>query len=74
MNVRRGDVVMVDWTYSDRTGSKRRPALVVQSDTCNQALDDTILALITSLRVRGRLSRFQLQAIDTCLKAALELQ
>jgi mRNA interferase MazF len=48
MNVQRGDVVMVDWRYSDRTGSKRRPALVVQSDAYNQTIDDTILALITS--------------------------
>jgi mRNA interferase MazF len=48
MNVQRGDVVMVDWFYSDRTGSKRRPALVVQADAYNSTLDDTILALITS--------------------------
>jgi mRNA interferase MazF len=47
MNVQRGDVVMVDWLFSDRTGSKRRPALVVQADAYNTALDDTILALIT---------------------------
>jgi mRNA interferase MazF len=39
---------MVDWQYSDQTGTKRRPALVVQADTYNKALDDTILALITS--------------------------
>ncbi len=48
MNVQRGDVVVVDWLYSDRTGSKRRPALVVQADPLNTTLDDTILALITS--------------------------
>jgi mRNA interferase MazF len=48
MNVQRGDVVMVDWIYSDRTGSKRRPALVIQADVYNTVLDDTILALITS--------------------------
>lgn len=48
MNVQRGDVVMVDWLYSDRTGSKRRPALVVQTDALNAALDDTTLAMITS--------------------------
>jgi mRNA interferase MazF len=47
MNVQRGDVVMVDWLFSDRSGSKRRPALVVQADAYNTALDDTILALIT---------------------------
>jgi mRNA interferase MazF len=48
MKVQRGDIVMVDWLFSDRTGSKRRPALVVQSNTYNSSLDDTILALITS--------------------------
>src|SRR5262249_9179861 len=47
MNVQRGDVVVVDWIYSDRTGSKKRPALVVQADVYNPVLDDTILALIT---------------------------
>lgn len=47
MNVQRGDVVMVDWIYSDRMGSKRRPALVIQADSYNTVLDDTILALIT---------------------------
>jgi mRNA interferase MazF len=48
MNVQRGDVVMVDWIYSDRTGSKRRQALVIQADVYNTKLDDNILALITS--------------------------
>jgi len=47
MKVQRGDVVLVDWLYSDRTGSKLRPAVVVQADQYNQSLDDTILALIT---------------------------
>jgi mRNA interferase MazF len=48
MNVQRGDVVTVNWLYSDRTGSKKRPALVVQADAYNRTLDDTILALISS--------------------------
>ena len=42
MNVRRGEVVLVDFPYSDHTGSKVRPALVVQADVWNQRLDDTI--------------------------------
>lgn len=49
--VQRGDVV-VDFPYSDQTGSKLRPALVVQADSLNQKLDDTILALITSSKRR----------------------
>ena len=52
MKVRRGEVVLVDFPYSDHTGSKVRPALVVQADVWNQQLDDTILALITSSRRR----------------------
>lgn len=52
MRVRRGDIVLVDFPYSDRTGSKVRPALVVQADAWNERLDDTILALITSSRHR----------------------
>jgi mRNA interferase MazF len=52
MRVSRGDVVMVDWQFSDRTGVKTRPALVVQSDQLNTQLDDTILALITGSKRR----------------------
>jgi mRNA interferase MazF len=48
MNVRRGDVVLVDFPYSDRTGSKVRPCLVVQDDRSNQRLDDTIVVTISS--------------------------
>ena len=46
----RGDVVLFDWPYTDRIGSKLRPALVVQADDLNQSLADTILALITRTR------------------------
>lgn len=52
MNVRRGDIVIVDYPYSDQIGSKVRPALVVQSDIWNQRLDNTIIASITSSRHR----------------------
>jgi mRNA interferase MazF len=43
----RGDVVFVDWPYSDRTGSKVRPAVVVQADFLNARIADTILVLIS---------------------------
>jgi mRNA interferase MazF len=48
MKFRRGDVVLVDYPFSDRTGSKVRPCLVVQNDRNNQRLDDTIVVVITS--------------------------
>jgi mRNA-degrading endonuclease toxin of MazEF toxin-antitoxin module len=48
--MRRGEVVEVDWQFSDLTGSKRRPAVVVQADFLNGLIDDTILVQITSTR------------------------
>src|SRR5438445_4420497 len=46
----RGDVVEVNWPHSDLSGSKRRPAVVVQADFLNGLIDDTILVQITSTR------------------------
>jgi mRNA interferase MazF len=50
MTVRRGEVVRVDWPYSDRTGSKVRPAVVVQDDTLNALIADTVLLLVSRTR------------------------
>ncbi len=46
--MKRGDIVEVDWQYSDMTGGKVRPAVVVQADYLNGLIDDTILVQITS--------------------------
>ena len=46
----RGDVVEVDWPFTDLSGSKIRPAVVVQADFLNGLIDDTILVQITSTR------------------------
>jgi mRNA interferase MazF len=46
----RGDVVEVDWQFSDLTGSKIRPAVVVQADYLNGIIDDTVLVQITSTK------------------------
>ena len=46
----RGDVVEVEWPYTDLSGSKMRPAVVVQADFLNGLIDDTILVQITSSR------------------------
>ncbi len=54
MSVRRGEVVIVNYPYSDQTGGKVRPALVVQADSWNERLDNTILASITSSRNQRR--------------------
>ena len=39
MILRRGDIVLANLPYSDQTGSKIRPALVVQCDRNNDRLD-----------------------------------
>lgn len=46
--MKRGEVVIVDFPFSDGSGSKYRPALVVQSDDLNKASRDTILATVTT--------------------------
>jgi mRNA-degrading endonuclease toxin of MazEF toxin-antitoxin module len=46
----RGEVVELDWPYSDRTGSKTRPAIVVQADFLNGLIDDTVFVQVTGTR------------------------
>ncbi|MCI0704352.1 MAG: hypothetical protein L0241_25110 [Planctomycetia bacterium] len=43
----RGDVVEVNWPYSDLSGTKLLPAVVVRSDFLTGLIDDTILVKIT---------------------------
>lgn len=48
MALQRGDVVLVQYPYSSGTGSKLRPAIVVQPDHNNQRLTNVILAPLTT--------------------------
>jgi len=45
---RRGDLVVVEVRYSDGTGSKRRPALVVSEDGYNRRLPDVMACPVSS--------------------------
>jgi mRNA interferase MazF len=47
MKFTRGEIVLANLPFTDLSGAKIRPALVVQSDQNNQRLDDVILAMIT---------------------------
>jgi mRNA interferase MazF len=55
MNVKRGEVVIVDWPLfrRNRSQGKPRPALVVQHDRDNARMTNTILAMITSVTRRS---------------------
>ena len=51
----RGDVVLVGFVFSDESGRKVRPALVISSSAYHRARREVIVAAITS-NVRRRLS------------------
>src|SRR5438552_1649064 len=61
----RGDVVEVDWPFSDRRGSKVRPAVIVQADFLNGLVDDTILVQVTT-------SQFGIPGTEVLLDPAQE--
>ncbi|MCI0376395.1 MAG: type II toxin-antitoxin system PemK/MazF family toxin [Gemmataceae bacterium] len=52
MKVNRGDVILLDHPFSDASGSKIRPALVIQSDARNALLTETIVALIITKNIK----------------------
>ena len=45
---KRGDLVVVEIRYSDGTGSKRRPALIVSADDYNSRLPDVMACPVSS--------------------------
>lgn len=52
--IQRGDVVLVDFPYTDAARSKVRPAVVVLNDRDNHRLRKTVVAMITgNLHRRG---------------------
>jgi mRNA interferase MazF len=53
MSFGRGDILLADISYSDGSGSKRRPVLVVSADANNAVIDDIILAAISSTTRKG---------------------
>lgn len=60
MPLSRGDIVLAELPFSDMSGVKVRPALVVQNDLNNRRLQDVILALVTSTTHRASLEPTQL--------------
>jgi len=44
----RGDVVLVSFIFSDETGERRRPAVVVSSDAYHRSRQESIIAAVTS--------------------------
>ena len=58
----RGDILIVDYPFSDASQVKRRPALVIQADTVRSV--NTVVALITSNTTRGVPERWIVDPVD----------
>jgi mRNA interferase MazF len=48
MPYKRGDVVLIPFPFAERLGAKKRPAVVVSSNTYNTSCPDVVVAQITS--------------------------
>jgi mRNA interferase MazF len=60
MPVQRGDLIIANLPFSDGSGSKVRPGLVVQCDANNARLDDVIVAIVTRTTKRAAIEPTQL--------------
>lgn len=47
-NYKQGDIVLVDFGFSERTGAKKRPALIISSDNYHKNRQEVIIVAITS--------------------------
>lgn len=47
-NYERGNIILVPFPFSDQTTTKKRPAVVISSDSCNEISPDIIIMAITS--------------------------
>ena len=63
--IKRCDVVMVDFPFTDTSQSKVRPAVVVQNDRDNRAIRKTVVAMITgNTRRKGDPSHLFIDPLD----------
>jgi mRNA interferase MazF len=58
---RRGDVVLVDFVFSDETGAKRRPVVVISTDAYARERHEVIVAAVTSNVARARTADTRLE-------------
>ncbi len=56
---KQGDVLLVPFPFTDQSGSKQRPSVVVSSEAYNQTYPDVTLAPITS-QIKHTLDKVQL--------------
>ncbi len=62
-NYKFGEIVLVPFPFTDQTGTKKRPAIVVSSDIYNASRHDVVLMAVTS-QTTGRLRPNELEIGD----------
>ena len=50
----RGNVILVPFPFSDQSTTKKRPAIIVSSDTYNSVSQDIVIMAITG-QIRGHI-------------------
>jgi mRNA interferase MazF len=72
VKVSRGDVVLLDFPFSDASGSKVRPAVIVQGDSYNRRMTSTVVVLVTKTirRARQDATQFLVKADSPAGRAA----
>lgn len=63
---KKGKIVLIEIPFTDLTGSKLRPSLVVSADSCNQSSPDVVVAKITG---SGYGSPYELPLVASMLKS-----
>jgi mRNA interferase MazF len=65
-SVNRGDIVLVKFVFADEKGVKRRPGLIVSTDSYHKGREETILVAITSNIDRILVGDYKIKAWREC--------
>jgi mRNA interferase MazF len=61
---KQGEIVLVPFPYSDLSGSKKRPVLVVSNDVYNASFPDIVVAVITTKTTKPDIYSLTLESKD----------
>ena len=64
MAYKQGEIVLVPFPYSDLSGSKRRPVLVVSNNLYNNSFLDVVVVAITSQTEKADIYSLPLESTD----------
>lgn len=63
---KRGDIVLVSFVFADEKGAKKRPALVLSSETYQSGRQEVIVAAITSNIDRILVGDYRIKDWEAC--------